>query len=196
MRSQRAYNRTVNKQAADAMRTDRFALSTAGLLAGTLMLAQAGCAGTGMSTAQSPAVPAVEIACSDTPAAELADDARSYTLPDSGGKLWLVPCIRGAYQTSYNAVWAPADGAPRRLLFAQWRNDSWTGTADLFDPEFDAESGVLSDRYKDRGIGDCGGARRWHWDGYDFRLVEYRARSECNGSAAPFPVIFEAPAQP
>ena len=174
------------------MRTDRLAVLTSGLLAAALALSQAAWARA--DTVEARPAPATELACDGTADPALAADACSYALPDAGGMLWLVPCIRGSYQTAYNAVVVPEDGAPRRLLFALWRDQSWTGTADLFDPAFDPQTGILSDQYKDRGLGDCGGARRWQWEGSDFRLREYRARSECNGSDAAFPVIFEAPA--
>ncbi|MCB8888283.1 DUF1176 domain-containing protein [Vreelandella malpeensis] len=107
---------------------------------------------------------------------------------DMGGDLWLLPCNAGAYQTSFEAVYQPEDAEPRKLLFALWRNGNWTGTASLFDPD----TGVLTDRYKGRGVGGCGGERTWQWEQGDFRLTEYRAQEICDDEAGEFPVVFEA----
>ncbi|WP_447895022.1 DUF1176 domain-containing protein [Vreelandella sp. GE22] len=108
------------------------------------------------------------------------------------GDLWLVPCNAGAYQTTYEAIYQAEDADPRKLLFAQWRNGSWTGADQLFDPTFDADTAVLSDQYKDRGAGGCGGARTWQWQGADFHLIEYRAAEACDEPVEEYPVIFEA----
>ena len=178
------------------MLSSRFARLGVGMLAASTLFPLSACAYARNVTAETPPPPVIELACADSASDALTGDAKRYSLPDSDGTLWLVPCIRGAYQTAYNVVVAPQDGHARRLLFAQWRDESWTGTADVFDPAFDMQSGVLTDRYKDRGVGDCGGARRWQWNGYDFRLLEYRAKSDCDGTNTAFPVIFEAPALP
>ncbi len=111
---------------------------------------------------------------------------------DMGGDLWLVPCNAGAYQTSYEAIYQPDDAEPRKLLFALWRDKSWTGTESLFNPEFDPETGVLTDQYKDRGAGGCGGARTWQWENGNFRLTEYRANEACEDEPQEFSVVFEA----
>ncbi|WP_417420844.1 DUF1176 domain-containing protein [Halomonas sp.] len=116
-----------------------------------------------------------------------------YAIGDEmGGDLWLVPCNAGAYQISYEAIYQPEDAEPRKLLFALWRDGSWTGTELLFNPEFDPETGVLTDQYKDRGAGGCGGERTWQWQGGNFRLTEYRAVEACEDEASEFPVVFEA----
>ncbi|MBP5979916.1 MAG: DUF1176 domain-containing protein [Halomonas sp.] len=116
-----------------------------------------------------------------------------YAIKDEkGGDMWLVPCNAGAYQISYEAIYQAEDAAPRKLLFALWRNSSWTGTESLFDPEFDPETGILSDQYKDRGAGNCGGERTWQWQEGTFRLVEYRANEACEDESQPFPVVFKA----
>jgi hypothetical protein len=65
-----------------------------------------------------------ELACLDSVSDALTAEAKRYPLPASDGTLWLVPCIRGAYQTAYNVVVAPQHGHARRLLFAQWRDES------------------------------------------------------------------------
>lgn len=115
-----------------------------------------------------------------------------YSSEEMGGDLWLTPCNAGAYQISYEAIYQAEDTAPRKLLFAQWRNGSWTGTELLFNPTFDPATGGLSDQYKDRGAGGCGGERTWEWQEGGFRLIEYRAQETCQNEAGEYPVIFEA----
>ncbi|MFI0473768.1 DUF1176 domain-containing protein [Halomonas sp. HMF6819] len=111
---------------------------------------------------------------------------------DTSGDLWLAVCIAGAYQTSYEAIYQAEDTAPRKLLFAQWRNGSWTGTDLLYNPSYDPHTGVLTDQYKDRGAGGCGGERTWQWENGDFRLIEYRAAEACSEENLELPIIFEA----
>ncbi|MCM2131957.1 DUF1176 domain-containing protein [Larsenimonas rhizosphaerae] len=107
------------------------------------------------------------------------------------GTLWLVPCHIGAYQTGYQAVYQSDDGASRKLLFAKWEDRSWTGSDALFDPNFDPDTGILSDQYKDRGAGGCGGERTWRWESHTFKLITYRARS-CSDDPSRYPLVFEA----
>lgn len=42
--------------------------------------------------------------------------------------------------------------------------------------------GELSTYAKGRGIGDCGTAERFAWDGEMFRLIERREMNQCRGS--------------
>lgn len=97
-----------------------------------------------------------------------------------------------AEQTSFEAIYQAEEAAPRKLLFALWRNGSWTGTDALYDPTFDPETGLLSDHYKDRGIGNCGGVRSWQWKESNFRLTEYRVAKVCEDEPQEFSVVFEA----
>ena len=43
------------------------------------------------------------------------------------------------------------------------------------------EDGILGVFAKGRGIGDCGQAERWAWDGRQFRLVERFELNDCRG---------------
>ncbi|KFF48786.1 hypothetical protein GY26_12335 [Gammaproteobacteria bacterium MFB021] len=153
------------------------------------------------------ALPMAALANSEMPAAVKAEVSDACVISDATtglaprhasvkgwlpGEVWLVPCSIGAYQTGYEAVFAPDGGTPRALLFALWRDGSWTGTRTLFDPEFDAQHGILRDRYKDRGAGGCGGERTWVWQGSDFQLTEYRAQPNCESGQTRYPVVFEA----
>lgn len=109
-----------------------------------------------------------------------------------GGDLWFVPCIAGAYQTTYEAIYQAEETAPRKLLFAKWRDGSWTGTDLLYDSTFDPDTGMLNDQYKDSGAGACGSARSWQWQEANFRLTEYRADENCEDESWKLSVIFKA----
>ena len=101
-----------------------------------------------------------------------------------GGKtLALLPCGSGAYNFSAvayvvergKAVVARFDHVP-----------GWTeseGIATLVNGGWDPTKAELSSYVKGRGIGDCGSAETFVWDGAMFRLVEMRAMGECRGSA-------------
>ena len=56
------------------------------------------------------------------------------------------------------------------------------GIATLTNAGWDAKTAVLSSYDKGRGIGDCGAAQDYVWDGTMFRLVAARAMDECRGS--------------
>ena len=100
-----------------------------------------------------------------------------------GRTLALVPCGSGAYNfssvpvivTGGKAVIARFDSAP-----------GWTGAEDgmptLVNAGWDDASGELSSYAKGRGLGDCGGAETYVWDGTRFRLTGARSMGECRGS--------------
>src|SRR3546814_20523664 len=47
---------------------------------------------------------------------------------------------------------------------------------------WDAARSTLSSYTRGRGLGDCGGAETYVWDGSPFRLVEARSMGECRGA--------------
>ncbi|HAU5562825.1 TPA: DUF1176 domain-containing protein [Serratia fonticola] len=51
---------------------------------------------------------------------------------------------------------------------------------ELVNAEFDASSGLLYTFSKGRGLGDCGVATRWQYDGNDFVLAEYAEEKTCD----------------
>lgn len=56
---------------------------------------------------------------------------------------------------------------------------------------YDAKTGLLSTYAKGRGIGDCGVAQDYAWDGTRFRLVEMRQLGECRGGLT-WPTVWRA----
>lgn len=99
-----------------------------------------------------------------------------------GATLVLIPCGAGAYNFSY----APYIVRAGKAAVAQfdmspaWGEDG--GVPLLVNSGFDAKTGELSSYAKGRGLGDCGSAETYVWDGTRFRLVEARSMGECRGS--------------
>jgi hypothetical protein len=90
-----------------------------------------------------------------------------------GGKtLALLPCGAGAYNYS-SVAFIIAGGKAEPAAFEG-------GDGDLVNAGFG--NGLLSSHNKGRGIGDCGAAETYVWDGKRFRLVEASVMSECRGS--------------
>ncbi|WP_342249508.1 DUF1176 domain-containing protein [Sphingomonas sp. OTU376] len=91
-----------------------------------------------------------------------------------GGKtLALLPCGAGAYNFS-SVAFIVAGGKAVRAVF-----DGGDGT--LVNAGFG--NGRLSSYNKGRGVGDCGNAGVYVWDGRRFRLIEARSMCECRGSS-------------
>jgi hypothetical protein len=121
------------------------------------------------------------------------EDGEVHPLP-GGAVLYLVPCYAGAYNFAWRFyIDRDGGGTYEVLYFADYSERwGWTGTDVLYLPTFDEKTLELTSYYKGRGIGDCGTSGRWVWDEYLFRLVEYRAKDDCDGSGAPgeFPVAY------
>jgi len=87
--------------------------------------------------------------------------------------LWTIPCGRGAYNFTSYFVIAGKDGSGARS--PGLGEDDMVINADIGD------DGILGVFAKGRGIGDCGQAERWAWDGRRFRLVERFEMNDCRG---------------
>lgn len=98
-----------------------------------------------------------------------------------GRTLAMVPCGLGAYQ-GWSAIYV-TDGirfAPAR--FDVPPNGEGEAVPTVVTPSFDR--GMLSSYAKGRGLGDCGVAQSYAWDGTRFRLTERAEMTECRGSRA------------
>ncbi len=66
----------------------------------------------------------------------------------------------------------------------------------LVSPTLSSDGKTLSSIAKDEGLGDCGVASSWAWDGRALRLVELRAMPVCRGvNAGDWPVVYTAATQ-
>ncbi|MEM8695595.1 MAG: DUF1176 domain-containing protein [Pseudomonadota bacterium] len=107
--------------------------------------------------------------------------SRAVVLSDAAD-LILVACSRGAYNFS-DIAFIRSDDALTAARFD--RVFAWGDTADmpfLVNTHWSPEEGVLSTYAKGRGIGDCGTAERFVWNGEMFRLIERREMNSCRGS--------------
>lgn len=110
------------------------------------------------------------------------------------GTLYFLPCFAGAYNFAYT-VWAERNDYLSQILFAEYTETlGWTGTPTLFNPDFDAKTGILTAFNKGRGIGDCGSFGRWQWTGSNFKMLEYAYKNECDalGGVNSFPIVYSA----
>lgn len=100
--------------------------------------------------------------------------------------LVLIPCGSGAY--NMNSVPLIATGIAGRRTFTVARFDFAPGFAVEAGPAMLVNAGFeparleLSSYAKGRGIGDCGSAETYVWDGAMFRLIDASAMGECRGA--------------
>lgn len=104
-----------------------------------------------------------------------------------GRTLVLLPCSTGAYNLS-SAVFVLDQGkiAPARFDAPSGFAEAGAGVRSVVNGGWDA--GTLSSYAKGRGIGDCGTAQRFVWDGRAFRLSEEARMEECRGNPDFIPV--------
>lgn len=119
--------------------------------------------------------------CAENYDGESRPDVERHAL-GGGATLVLVPCGAGAYNFSTVPYVVKAGKAQIAAFDSQpgWGGDD--GPPMLVNAGFDAKTGELGSYAKGRGIGDCGSAETYVWDGTRFRLTEARAMGECRGS--------------
>ncbi|MEJ7926103.1 DUF1176 domain-containing protein [Sphingobium sp. AN641] len=101
--------------------------------------------------------------------------------------LVIVHCGSGAY--NFTSVPMIATGVPGRRVFRHASFDFQPGWSEdpkkpmLVNAGWQPDQSRLTSFAKGRGLGDCGGAEDYVWDGVTFRLVEAQAMGECRGSS-------------
>lgn len=122
------------------------------------------------------------------------NEGESHRL-DAEHTLHLIPCFAGAYNFSFQFYLQTQHGV-RPIFFAQYNERlGWSGTDALINAYYDPRSQTISAFAKGRGFGDCGTTGLWQWDRWNFRLLEFTAKSNCDGEGYPaeFPVVYRAP---
>lgn len=104
--------------------------------------------------------------------------------------LVLIACDSGAYNFGSVVMIAerPMEDPNARWTFRKAKFDGATGWGDeeqvaqVVNASFDAATGTLSEFAKGRGLGDCGTANSYAWDGEQFRLSERHEMGDCRGA--------------
>lgn len=120
-------------------------------------------------------------------------DDTVHPLGQQGGKdmaLALIACDSGAYNFGSVVMIAerPTANPKARWTFRPAAFDSEIGwayddqPAQLINAGYTPETGQLSEFSKGRGLGDCGTASSYVWDGERFRLSERYAMDDCRGA--------------
>lgn len=97
--------------------------------------------------------------------------------------LLMVSCEMGAYNVidlAFEVTRAApyvARGISLTLPFTPPRGER---QLELINADYDASTGQLYTFSKGRGLGDCGAATRWRFNGTDFTLAEYAEESTCD----------------
>ncbi|MCB1517595.1 MAG: DUF1176 domain-containing protein [Hyphomicrobiaceae bacterium] len=114
---------------------------------------------------------------------------------DDNTWMWLIPCAAGAYNFIYRGYTGEWNGDYFRTeIWADYSGDlGWAGTDYLVNPDYDRDTRILTTFNKGRGIGDCGTIGTWQWHDYGFRLLEFRAKDDCDAAGGPesFPMVWQ-----
>jgi hypothetical protein len=120
---------------------------------------------------------------------------------DAATTMVLLSCGHGAYNFSSVPLILTGSGKTRAMRVAPFdysggMSESTTAPyALLTNAGWDDASGRLQSYAKGRGIGDCGTAESWVWDGRKLRLIEYTAMDECRGAFDGWPTLWRAEAK-
>lgn len=99
--------------------------------------------------------------------------------------------MSGAYNAAFAFLTAeegrPDTAVPARFVVPAAATAAGAGMGDveglLISPYFDPQTATLHSFNKGRGIGDCGTATDWVWDGSAFVLTRYAIMPDCRGIA-------------
>jgi hypothetical protein len=116
-----------------------------------------------------------------------ADDVAKDTDPlvarlAPGVILWAPLCSLGAYNELNVFFLIDEKGrAPRRISLPEPPGASSASDDEQMNMSFDPNTGELSSFAKGRGIGDCGSAETWVWDGKALQLLTETEMPDCRG---------------
>lgn len=114
--------------------------------------------------------------------------------------LYLVPCVMGAYQGYSHGYFSQGKDPdmyvqPIMPLSYNELTKGIEASFELGNAEYDEENKLLNVYTVGRGTGDCGQSSITQVVvseyGVYFKTIEVRSKSECDGKATPWPVVFE-----
>lgn len=130
-----------------------------------------------------------------TDCSEGVDPYVAYALP-GGASLWGACASTGAYNFAYDFRLFVGGKAGKPWSFAvpglngggDGDDASW-----LWNTYVDEDGKTLNSYFKGRGLGDCGDATTWAFDGEGFAALEYRTMDPCRGVLQDdWPVLYRA----
>jgi hypothetical protein len=105
--------------------------------------------------------------------------------------LWGMCSYRAAYNFGYR-MWLSGEGRPATVDFTA-PGETPDDPAELTNPSLAEDGSTLDSFAKGRGIGDCGEATSWAFDGSRFRLATLSRFEDCRGvPPEDWPVLFRA----
>lgn len=129
-----------------------------------------------------------EFGCTVDEVGAASADERYWAL-GGGRTLLLMGCGAGAYNYNSLVLIASRGGNDIRIVPAPFdvSRDPIEGEPDpkgffVTNADFDPATMSISEFAKGRGLGDCGTAATYAWDGRSFRLVEQHEMTECRGT--------------
>lgn len=111
-------------------------------------------------------------------------------------KHYVIPCGGpGAYNLIYAAfLFDESENTARSLQFPTMSDRGPTLYSTIINMSWDERNSQLSSFAKGRGLGDCGTASKWEWDGAgaygNLILVEERAKDDCDGVYDDWPLVW------
>ncbi|MBC7420739.1 MAG: DUF1176 domain-containing protein [Bdellovibrio sp.] len=116
-----------------------------------------------------------------------------------GKKLYLVPCVMGAYQGSTNAFITENDdqiAVPLMVLAFDEVINGIAPTLELTEASYDEKKMLLYSSAKGRGLGDCGQSsiskiELSEYGTVGVKTVEVRSKSKCDGKLSGWPIVFK-----
>lgn len=115
-----------------------------------------------------------------------------------GYKLFIVPCIIGAYQLSARVYIADEKEQNISQVMVLEYNEiskSIVPNLDLVNPEYSRKTGILSTMAKGRGMGDCGQSSKTKITrtpyGMEVHTLQVNAKPDCDGKMKDWPSVFK-----
>ena len=173
-------------------RGDKLASAVPAVPALPIVVAAKRATGPAPKKAPAAAIAKARAACEDKKISE-ADDATRLGAHDV--MYWFHCADQSGAYNMISALVIESSGKPVRVAEfkfpAGWGADSRNYTP--VNAGFDEETQTLSTFDKGRGIGDCGSASDWAWDGQAFRMIQSKSMPECHGLLQDdWPVLYRA----
>jgi hypothetical protein len=111
--------------------------------------------------------------------------------------LVLLSCTAGAYQEGSLVFRVPREAPRQAMLVNLPMLPGEQAESLIWFADYDPASGELVHHMKGRGLGDCGDAARWLFDGNTFHLLQVRRMPRCGGlSPDDWPTLWRATVAP